>query len=395
MGRGIANRYLTSLLFCGFAASAAVAAPPQYKFTDVTPQYLDGHLVRNASAVGMARNGLVCGQAYVDGLNRQVGWTYYQGQYKLIDNPSKKSIYIYGCNSRGDVVGERDSDAVNNPGSTPIASRNGVFVDLPNGNSYSGIATSINDDGIIVGGSYNEYNPDEPQYMRVWKDGQSLIGQAGMPAVGTVGTGWYIDTTTGTIAGAAPSANVVGKAKATYWQNGSPHQLGPEPSFPYLDSRLRGCNAKGAFVGLQYEYDPGSYDVPYADRAFVIDANGRRMLDRHGRRHSYANRISNSGLVTGTVFDRDILTYSNLEFGVFTPDNFYSIDSLLVNKPFGTWKARGIIFQDDGGENITGFYYDEKGMARAYVAEPVPEPASLVSIVAAMILYQVRIRRTK
>lgn len=188
-------------------------------------------------------------------------------------------------------------------------------------------------------------------------------------------------------AGGAPSLSVDGRAQATYWVNGVAHQIGPDPSFPYYDSYLRGMNAVGGFVGVQYEYDPDGGLSDYAQRAFVIDANGRRSLARQGRSHSVATQISNSGIISGAIFDQDSLFHmTNAEFGVFDSHGFYSLDSLLVNKPFSEFVSEGHILQNDGGERLAGSYFDQSGMRRVFVADPVPEPTSMVTMCLALFL---------
>lgn len=346
------------------------AEPPKYIFKDITPKTLGGYQVLGCKATGIARNGIVSGKAYVTGLNRSVGWTYQNGEYQMIDHDFGPSAIfeVLGCNSKGQLVGYRDTV---DGGEQAIMSSNGKFIDMDSGpNKHTG-ALAINDVGDIVGYGYDANNSNAPKPALLWKSGKygelEAPGQAGL----AYGFARSINSS-GTVCGASadPATNF---DRASIWRNGVRELLGPSVNSGY-GSYLQYVSDDERLVGRASRL--GVDGTTWAQEGFVIDENGYRVLSKLGRRHSQANSVSLSGLVSGGAWDQEGTSVVNEVAILYDQSDGYALESLIINKDPRDWEPWGFIFQP-GHEQICGTYANEFGNLRAFLASPVPEPKTM------------------
>jgi probable HAF family extracellular repeat protein len=346
------------------------AQPPKYIFKDITPKTLNGYTVLGCKAIGIARNGLVGGEAYVTGLNRVVGWTFHNGQYKMIDHDYGSAIItVMGCNSKGQLVGYRDTAE---GGERAFISVDGKFVDLPTGPNPDTNALAIGDDGTIIGYGWDSNNSSNPAPAAIWSNGQygslESAGKNGVPR----GSAAAINEA-GIIAGISADLDT-GFERATIWENGIRRLVGPPVSQKYI-SGARCISDTGLIAGRGYRLEESTNQ--WQDEAFVIDHDGFRVLDKFGRKRSNVNSISGSGRLSGGVWDTVGSTIVNSVAGIFEGDGFFPLENLMTNKLPQTWEPAGFVYQQ-GTENIAGAYFNEKGNQQAFLAQAVPEPGSMI-----------------
>lgn len=348
------------------------AEPPKYIFKDITPKTLGGYPVLGCKATGIARNGLIAGQAWVTGLNKSVGWTLHNGQYQMIDHDYGSAIITTtGCNSKGQVIGYRDTPT---SGERAFVSVNGKFVDLPTGPNPDTNALAINDDGTIVGYGWDSNNSMNPAPGAIWRNGQyselDSRGKNGVPA----GAASSINAS-GLIAGlSADPSN--GFWRATVWRDGTREFVGPEVTGNYA-TQIRNVSDSGLMSGLAFRYEP-TLQKQFYD-AFTIDQNGFRVLNKFGRQFSNAGTISGKGRIAGAVWDESGGQVVNGVVGMFEGDGYYPLEDLVINKDPNFWTPRGFTFQPQQ-EHLVGSYFNELGNLQAFSAEAVPEAETLICL---------------
>jgi len=362
-------------------ACSAHATPPKYIFKDITPKTLNGYTVLGCRASAAAKNGLIAGQAYVTGLNRSVGWTYYNGQYQMIDHDfGQQVITVMGCNSAGQVVGYSE---IPGQGERAFISRNGKFEVLPTGPNKDTEALGMNEAGDVVGFGWNQNDDTVPSPAVVWRNGNYHE----LDSTGKNGRifGAALAVSSNGLIGGLTEDPSNGFRRACLWRDGVREFVGPEVTGEF-STAISAISDEGGLVGRAWRYDPASRRS--RSEAFSIVDGQYRIFSKHGRQNSFARSFSGKGRLGGGVWNEENFQVTDSVSGIFEGQDFFPIKDLVHNPAEFPWEVRGFNFQL-GSENIVGAYYDQWGNNQAFMAVPVPEPASMAS---ALIIFLLRFR---
>src|ERR1051326_6288879 len=116
----------------------------------------------------MSRNGIIVGDFTVAGDPREHHYMVHAGGFREITLPGHPNadFTVTGVNSNGDVVGAINSQTLPADG---YVLHNGKLTLLLVPGSDVTLPTSINDQGVVVGGSLTQLVNENPAFM--WKDG--------------------------------------------------------------------------------------------------------------------------------------------------------------------------------------------------------------------------------
>ena len=309
-------------------------------------------------------------------------------------------------NNRGDVVGYYNDPDFN---SRPFVLRGGVFTalaDLPDGGS----ADAINDLGQVVG---NVLNADFSSRAATW----SATGQRTL--LGSLGTGdsslAYGINNAGTIVGRSQYVSGISYTHAFVYTaaDGLQDYGSFRPDDVAANAAFNDVNDAGQIVGAAYDV-PGSFRAIRADvgsttltqvspegtlddwQALKVNAAGVAagyggndairfnadgsydVLDASGLGLSQAGvsgrALNDLGSIVGTANGLDADGNFQFEAFLYEDGRMYDLASLITD--FSGWDFLTVARDVNNGGTIigTGFY---NGEPTAFLATPVPEPASL------------------
>jgi uncharacterized membrane protein len=120
------------------------------------------------SVTDMSRNGIIVGDFTIAGDPSEHHYMVHAGGFHEITLPGLPNVdfTVTGVNSNGDVVGTINSQTLPNNG---YVLHNGKITLLLVPGSVVTLPTSINDEGVVVGGSLAQAVNENPAFM--WKDG--------------------------------------------------------------------------------------------------------------------------------------------------------------------------------------------------------------------------------
>lgn len=286
----------------------------------------------------------------------------------------------YAINDAGVIVGED-----NNNSTKAFKFENGVTtqIDGLQGPGSGGVAHDINNSGQIVGGSSNGST------TRPFLHENGITIDLGVPAglPNSFGRAWAINDD-GDIVGVARRADNV-TSQATIWK-----EVNGTYAATTIGSLGDGNRFSEAFAINDDEVVVGYSNVVIGtstrDRGFIwTELTGLVELGTLGFNHSRATDINNRGQVVGnaTAFA------GNASFGgaafLYEDGDLFNLNSFLVN-PAG-WvllSAEGI---NEQGQ-IIGFG-TFNGQTRAFLLNPIPEPATASLALLSMLTLMRRSRR--
>lgn len=348
-------------------------------------------------------------------------------QYSLINLSPLSGYpesYAAAINTQGQIVGLSYAYNYDSVKSLAAMWNNGTASLLPNGQGRYSSASSINDNGLIIGISYTrsgfyelplgglESIPSSQPYdgyATLWQNGvaitlPALSGQYayanGINNTGQI-VGWSLDSQNQTV--------------ATLWNNNTPTALA---SLPGYRSEANAINNQGNIVGTLYQGYSGNavfWDSNnelhllgtiggLGGEAFAINDNNLIAgwsQSSDGRQHatlwdngatidlgrldgyaSYAYGINNLGQVVGSFIDIDDTTGYLEEYALLWENgNAINLNSLIGD-------SMGVTLISANGINDQGWIIaqgeDSHGYLGYYLLAPVPEPSTYALLLAGL-----------
>jgi probable HAF family extracellular repeat protein len=259
--------------------------------------------------------------------------------------------------------------AIFNPWGTSAAvfTSGGIAIDLGTLGGASSQANAINNNGQIVGYSNTVNSNFHPEIHA------TLFNIGGSPIdLGTLGGNWSSAdaiNNSGQIVGYS-SIYENSPVHATLFDSGAgPIDLGVLDG--YSGSLAEGINDSGQIIGRSYLRDLSG--ALYGYQATLFDIGDIPMgLGSLGGNYSYANGINNQGQIVGYSSRPGDLDIRATIFG-------YGISPIDLNDlidPLSGWTLQHATAINSNGD-IVG-YGLINGQTRAFLASPVPEPATLL-----------------
>lgn len=270
--------------------------------------------------------------------------------------------FAWDINDAGQIVGTSGVDGTGGGVLSwrPFLYSNGSMTVLTGFDDYYGEARGINNAGDVVGGS---------QYSH----GAFLLYASGtMVDLGSLGgtpdysNAYGINDLTQVVGGISPARGVL-------WENGTMTDLGDLPGGPER-TRAYDINNLGQVVG------ESGVPSPSFNHAFVWE-NGV-MTDLGvwpGTNMSLAEGINDSGLVVGTSFNYDPITYIGQDHRAFVWDSVNGMQDLndMLDSSGAGWTLKGCRDISNAGY-IVGWGINPDGSQHGFLLTVIPEPSTFL-----------------
>lgn len=309
----------------------------------------------------ISNSGLVTGEWCIGGTSRSYIWE--NGVSTDLGTLAEGAFFAKAVNSKGQVTGSSMNES---RASRAVLWEEGVIINLGTLNGYSSKGLSINEDGIIVGCSYNQNDDIRPF---IWKNGN-------MQDIGTLGGKSGIARGINDLNQVVGNADTVsGQSHAFLWENGVMYDLG---TFGGTSSKALGINNQTRIIG-------GLVDNTGLWRSWIWENGSIQYIPTLGGDWGTPKDINNLGQVVGGSIT------SEGDWHAFLYENGISYDlNNLIPSNFG-WVLDTATGINDSGW-IVG-YGNFKGMTKAFLLKPVPEPTlfSLAYLCSILLIFSRRL----
>ncbi len=366
----------------GFAEAAAINSSAEvigggYIYSNGTVQYVPG----GGDAVAVNDSGEIAGDRNVSG-GASHAFLYSNGAMQDLGTLGGASSGAYGINNSGQVVGEAGTAPGSNASDAFLYS-NGTMTALDNSGHSS--ANAINNEGQVV------VNVGDSVFLYSNGTKTNITGTAAEGSGNSINdAGQVVGYTFGTL-------------RAFLWSSAAGMSDLGTLAAPYNSgSEALGINLSGQIVGTSWDYPlPGDYQY----HAFLY-SNGtmedlNNLVNAPGWTLEEATAINNSGQIVGWA-NMGALLLTPLEPGDANGDGRVDINDLtIVLSNFGqtgmAWSQgcmdgdpSGTVDMNDLTIVLSNYGY---GVTAAAGVKAVPEPASLVLLLAALACLLATMRR--
>jgi len=329
------------------------------------------HAINNAGQIA----GWTCNSAG-DGLQQAAMWNGGLTATTLDPFPGLPRSVSYGLNSAGQVVGFAVVNTAVYP-QRPVLWNAGGTTSFDTQGGHHAVAYAINDHGQTVGASNSAAS--EWEQATLWNGTAATT----LTSLGGLTSEARDLNNAGQVVGYADTTS--GASHATLWHNGTVTDLG---TLGGAYSLATGINEAGTIVGRADAAGTGEAHATMWSGGVLTDLG--TLLGPHSGNFSSANAINGVGDIVGLSSDGQDGTLATLWRGGVAID----LNSLL-DPQFAAagWRLSGALDINDHGAIVGTAVNDTLGAYAGYVLTPIPEPETVVLMLAGLGLLGAAARR--